>query len=130
MQLLQIQTLTTSSSSQSHLHFGSDGNVQRFQYNPNTARSELARLIARLDLTLNIGEPAWGDYIRIAHNPNYKQVSRQTTTRDVEALFYCKQTDVKQLLEHASCACLTSDIWSSLAKEDYLSAVFHFVTDD
>jgi hypothetical protein len=124
------KTLATSSSSQSHLHFGSDGNVQRFQYNPNTARSELARLIARLDLPLNIGEqPVWGDYIRIAHNPNYKQVSRQTTTRDVETLFYHKQFDVKQLLEYASRVCLTSDIWSGLAKEDYLSVVFHFVTD-
>jgi hypothetical protein len=88
-------------------------------------------LIAGLDLPLNIGEqPAWGDYIRIAHNPNYKQVSRQTTTRDVDALFYRKQSDVKQLLEHASCVCLTSDIWSGLAKEDYLSVVFYFVTDD
>jgi hypothetical protein len=71
------KTLAASSSSQSHLHFGSDGNVQTFQYNPNTTRSKLARLIARLDLPLNIGEQlAWGDYIRIAHNPNYKQVSR------------------------------------------------------
>jgi hypothetical protein len=84
-----------SSSSQSQLHFGSYGNVQRFQYNSNIAMSELAHLIARLDLPLNIGEqPAWGDYIRIAHDPNYKQVSRQTTTRDVEALFFHKQTDV------------------------------------
>jgi hypothetical protein len=70
------KTLAASSSSQSHLNFGSDGNVQQFQYNPNTAWSEVARLIARLDLPLNISEqPAWGDYIRIAHNPNTKQVS-------------------------------------------------------
>jgi hypothetical protein len=30
------------------------------------------------------------DYIRIAHKPNYKHVSRQTTTRDLEAMFYLK----------------------------------------
>jgi hypothetical protein len=125
------KTLAGSSSSQSHLHFGSNGNVQKFQYNPNTTRSELTHLIARLELPLNIGEqPTWGDYIRNAHNPNYKQVSMQTTTRDVEALFYRKQSDVKQLLEQASCVCLTSDIWSGLAKEYYLSVLFHFVTDD
>jgi hypothetical protein len=48
-------------------------------------------LIARLNLPLNIGKQStWGDYIRIAHNPNYKQVSRKTTTRDAEALFYRK----------------------------------------
>jgi hypothetical protein len=125
------KSIATTLSSQSHLHFDSDGNVQRFQYNPNVARSELARLIARLDLPLNIGgQPTWEDYIMTTHNPNYKHVSRQSTTRDVEALFYLKQADVKQLLEQASCVYLTSDIWSGLAKEDYLSVVFHFVTDD
>jgi hypothetical protein len=113
------------------LHFGFDGNVQRFQYNPNVARSELARLIATLDLPLNIAEqPTWEDYIRITHNPNYKHVSRQTTTRDLETLFYHKQDDVKQLLEHTSCVCLTSNIWSGLAKEDYLSVVFYFIMND
>jgi hypothetical protein len=30
----------------------------------------------------------------------------------------------------ASCVCLTSDIWSGNAKEDYLSVVVHFVTAD
>jgi hypothetical protein len=110
------KSIAATLSSQSHLHFDSDGNVQHFQYNPNVARSELAHLIAKLNLLLNIGgQPAWEDYIRIAHNPNYKHVSRQTTTRDLEALFYLKQADVKQLLEHASCVCLTSDIWSGVS---------------
>jgi hypothetical protein len=119
------------SSSQSHLHFSSDGHVQRFQYNTNAARSELCHFIARLDFSLNIGEQsAWEDYTRIAHNPDYKHVSRQTTTRDLEALFFVKQSNVKELLNTASCVCLTSDIWSGDATEDYLSAVFHFVTDD
>jgi hypothetical protein len=45
-------------------------------------------------------------------------------------LFFVKQSDVKELLNAASCVCLTSDIWSNNAKEDYLSVVFHFVTDD
>ncbi|KAK3164727.1 hypothetical protein QOZ80_1AG0023780 [Eleusine coracana subsp. coracana] len=33
-------------------------------------------------------------------------------------------------LNLANCICLTSDIWSGNAKEDYLSVVFHFVTSD
>jgi hypothetical protein len=33
-------------------------------------------------------------------------------------------------LNTASCVCFTSDIWSGSAKEDYLSVVFHFVTED
>ncbi|GJN18668.1 hypothetical protein PR202_gb05851 [Eleusine coracana subsp. coracana] len=66
-----------SSSSQFHLHFDSAGNVQHFVYKPMVARTELVRLIARLDLPLNIGEqPAWGDYIRTSFCPDYIQVSR------------------------------------------------------
>jgi hypothetical protein len=88
-------------------------------------------LIARLDLPLSIGEHlAWEDYIRITHNPTFRHVSRQATTRDLEALFHVKQYDVKELLSTTSCVCLTSDIWSGNAKEDYLSMVFHFVTED
>jgi hypothetical protein len=37
---------------------------------------------------------------------------------------------VKSVLSDASCVCLTSDIWSGNAKEDYLSVVVHFVTVD
>jgi hypothetical protein len=33
-------------------------------------------------------------------------------------------------LNIASCVYLTYDIWSGNGKEDYLSVVFHFVTDD
>jgi hypothetical protein len=37
---------------------------------------------------------------------------------------------VKEILNTTSCVCLTSDIWSGNAMEDYLSVVFHFVTED
>jgi hypothetical protein len=37
---------------------------------------------------------------------------------------------VKSLLSKTSCVCLTSDIWSANAKEDYLSVVVLFVTTD
>jgi hypothetical protein len=122
-----------SSLSQSYLHFGSgsDGHVQRFQYDPNVDRFELCCLIARLYLPLSICEhPAWEDYIRIAHNPAFRHVYSKITTRDLEALFYVKQSDVKELLNTTSCVCLTSDIWSGNTKEDYLSVVFHFLNGD
>jgi hypothetical protein len=38
----------------------------------------LCRLIARLDLPLNIGATdAFEEYIRFAHNPRFQRVSRQ-----------------------------------------------------
>jgi hypothetical protein len=72
-------------------------------------------LIARLDLPLNIGEqPTWEDYIRATHILDYKHVSRQTTTRDLEALFYQKQADVKELLNTTSRVYLTYDVYGMI----------------
>jgi hypothetical protein len=57
-------------------------------------------------------------------------VSRTTTTSNIDAYFLTKVDEVKSLLSNTSCVCLTSNIWSGNAKEDYLSVVVHFVTTD
>jgi hypothetical protein len=46
-------------------------------------------------------------------------VSRTTTTSVIDAYFLGKMDEVKSLLSKASCVCLTYDIWSGNAKEDY-----------
>jgi hypothetical protein len=112
------------------LHFAPDGRVAHFEYNPAVARTELCRLVARLDLPLGFGASPKFEYIRIAHNPRFEHVSRTTTTSDIDAHFLTKVDEVKSLLSDASCVCLTSNIWSGNAKEDYLSVVVHFVTAD
>jgi hypothetical protein len=112
------------------LQFAPDGRVAHFEYNPIVARIELCRLIARLDLPLSLGASIeFEEYIRNAHNPRFVCASRTTTT-DLDAYFITKVAEVKSLLCEASCTCLTSDIWSGNAKEDYLSVVVHFVTID
>jgi hypothetical protein len=58
--------------------------LNNWVYDPAVARTELCRLIARLDLPLGIGDTqVWEDYIKRAHNPLFSKVSRQTTTRDL-----------------------------------------------
>jgi hypothetical protein len=64
---------------QSHITFLKDGTIRNWEYDPEVARVQLVRLLARLDLPLSIGETeAWEDYIRTAHNPRFKIVSKQT----------------------------------------------------
>jgi hypothetical protein len=117
------------SSNQTSLHFAPDGRVTHFEYNPAVARTELCRLVARLDLPLGFGaSPEFEEYIRIAHNPRFERVSRTTTISDIDAYFLTKVDELKSLLSDASCVCFTSDIWSDNAKKDYLSVVVHFVT--
>jgi hypothetical protein len=106
--------------------------LNNWVYDPAVARTELCRLIARLDLPLGIGDTqAWEDYIKRAHNPLFSKVSRQMTTRDLGKLFTEKRDVLKNsVLPVASSVSLTSDIWSGNAKEDYISVVCHYVNSD
>ncbi|WVZ62230.1 hypothetical protein U9M48_011997 [Paspalum notatum var. saurae] len=91
----------------------------------------IAKLIARLDLPLTFAEsPAFEEYIQLAHNPKFKSVSRQTTTRDLGKYFNDRRSSVHDSLQSASSIAITSDIWSGNAKEDYLSVVAHYVSKD
>jgi hypothetical protein len=108
---------------QSRLAFNPDGSLHNWECDPIFARTELCRLIARLDLPLGIGESqAWEDYIARAHNPRFTNVSRQTTTRDLLKLFTERRNVlINSVLPASSSIALTSDIWSSNAKEYYIS---------
>ncbi|WVZ58765.1 hypothetical protein U9M48_008997 [Paspalum notatum var. saurae] len=103
----------------SMLRFNADGNVIKWEY------CEI------LDLPLCFGESeAFEEYIKTAHNPRHVNVSRQTTTRDIEKYFKEQHAKLAERLKSVSCVALTSDIWSGNAKEDYLSVVAHFVNSD
>jgi len=106
--------------------------MHNWNYNPTMARSELCRLITRLDLPLGIGEiEAFEDYIIRAHNLVFVKSSRRTTTRDLDKLFNERRDVLKNyVLSAASSLALTSDIWSGNAKEDYISVVAHYVNAD
>jgi len=119
--------------SQSQISFNPDGSMRNWEYCPMVARTELVRLLARLDVPISMGETdAFEEYIRTTHNPKYVPVSRQTTTRDMVKFFtYRKAKLVENLSSSAvNCVCLTSDIWSGNAKEDYLSVVAHYINSD
>ncbi|KAJ1288909.1 hypothetical protein BS78_02G124400 [Paspalum vaginatum] len=116
---------------QSVLRYNPDGTVQMWEYSAEVARIQLCRLIARLDLPLCFGESdAFEDYIKTAHNPRHANVSRQSTTRDMEKYFKEKHAKILEKLKSFSYVGLTSDIWNGNVKEDYLSVVAHFVNPD
>jgi hypothetical protein len=68
---------------QSQLKFNPDGFVHTWEYSSEVARTQLCRLIARLDLSLCFGETdAFEDYIKTTYNPRFCHISRQTISRD------------------------------------------------
>ncbi|WVZ76741.1 hypothetical protein U9M48_024686 [Paspalum notatum var. saurae] len=117
---------------QSLLKFNADGSVVHWEYSPSIARTELCRLIARMDLPLCFGESdAFQEYITNAHNAKFVKSSRQTTARDLIGLYNDRVEHLIDVLKNSvSSVALTSDIWSGKAKEDYISVVAHFVNSD
>jgi hypothetical protein len=119
--------------SQSHITFTKDGIVRNWEYSAEVARVQLVRLLARLKLPLILGETeAWEEYIKTAHNPRYKTVSRQTTTRDLLKYFIDKRDNLIESVKSnvITSVVVNSDIWSGNAKEDYLSVVGHYINAD
>jgi hypothetical protein len=102
---------------------------RKWECDPQVARTELCRLIAILNLPLRIADTdAWDDYIYCAHNPRYVRLPRFTTARDLVKLYNEKLKNLKDVVfPVVSTICLTSDIWSGNAKEDYITVVAHFV---
>jgi NADPH-dependent 7-cyano-7-deazaguanine reductase QueF len=91
----------------------------------------MCSLIPILDLPLNFAEsPAFEEYIRLSHNPVFKKVFRQTTSRDFVKFFTDRRTKVVECLQSITSIAITSDICCGNAKEDYLSVVAHYVSKD
>jgi hypothetical protein len=56
--------------SQSQISFNPNGSMHSWDYCPLVARTQLVRLIARLDVPISMDESeAFEEYIKIAHNP-------------------------------------------------------------
>jgi hypothetical protein len=99
------------------LRYNADGSVFHWEYSVEVAHVQLYRLIARLDLPLCFGDcDAFDDYIKAAHNPRHCNVSRQTTTRDMDKYFKERHVIIAEILKYVTSVALTSNIWSGNAK--------------
>jgi hypothetical protein len=116
---------------QSMIKFNPYGSVRNFDYCPHHARTEMCRLIVSLDLPLNFAEStAFEEYIKLSHNPGFKSVTRQTTSRDMVKYYTDRRKVIADCLLSASSIAITSDIWWGNAKENYLNVVAHYINKD
>jgi hypothetical protein len=66
----------------------------------------------------------------LSHNPSFKSVTRQTTSRDLVKYYTDRRKVIVDCLLSTSSIVITSDIWFGNAKEDYLSVVAHYINKD
>ena len=63
-------------------------------------------------------------------NKNYVPPNRDTIKHRVKEQYKVKKEEIKKLLKTSKKVNLTSDIWSSITMEPYISLTAHFVTDN
>ena len=115
---------------QTQLNIAADGSVSTWVYNSDVARQEIARYIAVEDLPIRMGEsPAFERMIQRAFCPQYSNVSRKTTKKDIVKSYHEKWDALRQSLSALTFSiALTSDIWtSSHQRTSYLSVVAHYL---
>jgi len=115
---------------QTQLNIAVDGFVSTWVYNSDVARQEIARYIAVEDLPIRMGEsPAFERMIQRAFCPQYSNVSRKTTKKDIVKSYHEKWDALGQSLSAVTFSiALTSDIWtSSHQRTSYLSVVAHYL---
>jgi hypothetical protein len=115
---------------QTQLNIKADGSVSTWIYDPEVARQEIARYITVEDLPIRMGEsPAFERMIQRAFCPQYSNVSRKTTKKDIVKSYSEKLDTLRPSLSAVTFSiALTSDIWtSSYQRTSYLSVVAHYI---
>ncbi|XP_077081895.1 E3 SUMO-protein ligase ZBED1-like [Siphateles boraxobius] len=62
--------------------------------------------------------------------PNYEIPSRCTITRRIEARFEERKKSLKSQLESTKCVALTTDCWTALTTESYITITCHYIDED
>ena len=100
-------------------------------FDPSSAREAVVRLIVGAELPISFGEnPFFEQFVKI-FIPNYQYLSRHTIRGDILRFFHKKRQELQ--IEFQKCTfsvALTSDIWSSRAKQDYITVVAHYIDGD
>jgi len=82
---------------QTQLNIAADGSVSTWVYNSDVARQEIARYIAVEDLPIRMGEsPAFERMMQRAFCPQYSNVSRKTTQKDIVKSYHEKWDALRQ----------------------------------
>jgi hypothetical protein len=97
---------------QTQLNIAADGSVSTWVYDPEVARQEIARYIAVEDQPIRVGESsAFERVIQHAFCPQYSNVSRKTTKKDIVKAYHEKLAALRQSLSAITFSiALTSDI--------------------
>ena len=100
-------------------------------FDPNVGREALAQLIYDADLPIGFGEhSAFQKYMKTFF-PQFQSVSRNTTRSDIVQLYNRRKAGlIEEFHKGSFCFALTSDVWTGRSREDYISAVAHYVDDE
>ena len=104
---------------------------QASSFDPQAYREALKKYIVGTNMPISLGEqPDHIEYVR-SLVPDYQPVTRNTSRSDLEKYYRKRRAALVQELEKGTFnVAFTSDVWSGRAKENYISAVIHYIYND
>ncbi|KAK3415408.1 hypothetical protein EUGRSUZ_H01031, partial [Eucalyptus grandis] len=106
-----------------------DGSV--VQFDRGVFRDMLARAIIKHNYTYSFVEHEGTRELFSYLNPNVKHISRNTARSDVLKVYEKEKGILKsKLLSLSSRICLTSDLWTSITTDHYMTVTAHYIDDD
>ncbi|CAL9232934.1 unnamed protein product [Arabidopsis halleri] len=107
-----------------------DGKTRRMKIDQSVVREKFSRVIIRHDLPFSVVE--YEELRRFFQylNPDYSYYTRNTAATDVVKTWEIEKNKLKMdLAKIQSRICLTSDCWTAISGEGYISLTAHYVDE-
>ena len=100
--------------------------VVNFKYDYAKVRELFSHLIMEHELPFNLTEYEFNIFMRSV-SPNYEKISRTTVRNDCFASYELEKKKIKELLKSVNRVSVTTDLWKSGQKIQYMVVTCHFV---
>lgn len=107
------------------------GGINFVEFNEHIFREKVAKAIIRHNYPFKFVEHDGIREVLSYLNPKVQHISRNTSKSDVLKIYEAEKEKLKESLESiTSRICLTSDLWSSLASNGYMTLTAHYVDNN
>lgn len=108
---------------------GGQTTMPAYMEQSHTFKWQLIRwVVLSLQSLSEVEQNSFGGMVRSLF-PGVKIPSRRVLCEDIDMLAESARLRIAELVKHRFCA-ITTDAWTSLATESYMSLTVHFITDD
>ena len=107
-----------------------NGILKKWKFDSKAYRDALSKCIIQHDLPFSYAEYEGVTAVNKILNPEFKPISRNTAKTDCTKVFLIEKEKLKSLLATLpGRICLTSDVWTAVTTQGYMTVTAHYVDE-